>query len=119
MLIVGCPSEDLIPPLVSNPAWDRLYAKDSANSDGGDGGGGGGGGTGGEGGAAAPCLVHLAPAEVLRSREYGEWARKFGGGATHIVAAQPFCSPHSAFQVIYLALAFVEGWYPSALSGGC
>lgn len=122
VLIVDCPSLDLLPSLVENPAWDRLYATSrrppsttatSHSSEGSGGGGGGpvvggkkarkGKGGGGDGGCPkfedAPFLVHMAPEEVLRSPAYGEWARRFGPTAKHLVATKPFCSPHSIFQV--------------------
>eukprot|EP00903_Cladosiphon_okamuranus_P020995 g19287.t1 len=123
VLIVDCPSLDLLPSLVENPAWDRLYASSrgppsNTTSHGGESSGGGGGGGGGpamggkkarkgkgegagEGGPKfddAPFLVHMAPEEVLRSPAYGAWARRFGPTAKHLVATQPFCSPHSIFQ---------------------
>ncbi|CAN0465807.1 unnamed protein product, partial [Ascophyllum nodosum] len=28
----------------------------------------------------------------------GEWARRFGSGAKHIVKTRPFCPRHSIFQ---------------------
>ena len=127
MLIVDCPSLDLLPSLAANPAWDRLYdprdgppsrSSQESGTSGGEGGGpggpvaggkktrkgkgGGGGGGGGRGGPQfedAPLLVHMAPEEVLRSPAYGEWARRFGPSAKHLVTTQPFCSPHSIFQV--------------------
>ncbi|CAN0552221.1 unnamed protein product, partial [Ectocarpus sp. 12 AP-2014] len=50
---------------------------------------------------SAPFFVHVAPAEVLRSPEYGEWARRFGPEAKHLVTRQPFCSPHTIFQAAH------------------
>lgn len=93
-LIVACPSAELIPSLVSHPGWERFYDED------GDGDDGSGGGSEGHG-DRPPCVVHMAPAEVLRSVEYQAWSRRFGAKATHMVVAQPFCSPHTHFQVVY------------------
>ncbi|CAN0246868.1 unnamed protein product, partial [Ectocarpus fasciculatus] len=105
VVIVDCPSTDLLPSLVSNPAWERLYAgpdntptvtdNDPAK------GGGKGRKRGGYAFEGAPCLIHVAPAEVLRSPEYGEWAKRFGPEAKHLVTRQPFCSPHTIFQAAH------------------
>lgn len=99
VLIVACPSADILPSLVSNSAWDRFYVREESDPNGNTESGEGGGEGDGKRFDAAPCVVHLAPAEVLRTQEYGEWARRFGRDATHIVTSQPFCSPHSVFQV--------------------
>lgn len=110
--MVDCPSLDLLPSLVSNPAWERLYRNDendrnisntSSSSSGSSGAAGSGkkkrGGGGGVAFDDAPFVVHMASAEVLRSAEYARWARRFGPRAKHLVTTQPFCSPHSIFQV--------------------
>ena len=94
---MACPSVELLPSLVSHPDWERFYTDDVGGNGGGARGGGGNGDN--EKPSHPPCIVHLAPEGVLRSREYGEWARRFGSGATHIVTTRPFCPQHSIFQV--------------------
>ncbi|CAM9858736.1 unnamed protein product, partial [Ectocarpus sp. 4 AP-2014] len=107
VVIVDCPSPDLLPSLVSNPAWEALYyagtdstptVSDNASAKGGGKGRKRGGNNPFE---SAPFFVHVAPAEVLRSPEYGEWARRFGPEAKHLVTRQPFCSPHTIFQAAH------------------
>lgn len=88
-IIVACPSVELLPSLVSHPDWERFYTAGDGSHEGGE----------HQEPVPPPCVVHLAPEAVLRSQEYGVWARRFGSGATHIVTTRPFCSQHSIFQV--------------------
>ncbi|CAN0370339.1 unnamed protein product, partial [Ectocarpus sp. 8 AP-2014] len=108
VVIVDCPSPDLLPSLVSNPAWERLYyagpdSTPTVNGNASAKGGGKGRRRGGNNNPfeSAPFFVHVAPAEVVRSPEYGEWARRFGPEAKHLVTRQPFCSPHTIFQAAH------------------
>ncbi|CAN0169260.1 unnamed protein product, partial [Hapterophycus canaliculatus] len=90
VVIVDCPSLDLLPSLVSNPAWERLYSNSNNNCKQ--------TATNTNSASNAAFVVHMAPAEVLRSAEYAGWARRFGPRAKHLVTTQPFCSPHTIFQ---------------------
>lgn len=112
-LIVACPSVDLIPSLISHAGWERFYAGDAVENVSSDeakgdkkigskgrGGSSGGGGSGSKGHFDfSPCVVHMAPADVMSSPAYQAWSRRFGKSATHLVMARPYCSPHTLYQV--------------------
>lgn len=95
MLIVACPSLELVPSHVTYGGWDRFYPKGSAES--------------GDDAATVPCLLPIAPAEVLRSREYPALLWRVGGGAHHMVMSQPSCSPLSVFEVRCRPVIFSTG----------
>lgn len=72
-LVVDCPSEEFLEPLVNNPQLRRHQCEE----------------------AAALLVVHMTPEAVLNTDAYKRWMERFPSSTEHLVMNEQACTPHN------------------------
>jgi ribonuclease Z len=78
-IIVDCPTEEYLMPLVTHPIWARYLPSPSNPS-------------------SPAVVIHMTPFGVLSSEPYRQWVHAFGPSTQHIFINKELCAKRLVFR---------------------